>query len=88
MATSPVADSPDRPHGAASRGLVLKQRSARAWSVHCTEFRGLLTDTKVTVAVVEHRDRLARVNVESINAALPAHVRRSGGGTRRQGQLR
>ena len=36
----------------------------------------LLADPEVTVVVVEHRDRLARVNAELVEAALSAHGRR------------
>ena len=36
----------------------------------------VLADPKVTVVVVEHRDRLARVNAELVEAALWAHGRR------------
>jgi putative resolvase len=36
----------------------------------------LLADPKVTIVVVEHRDRLARMNVELVEAALSAHGRR------------
>ena len=38
--------------------------------------RRLLADPKVTTVVVEHRDRLGRMNVELIEAALAAHGRR------------
>jgi putative resolvase len=36
----------------------------------------LLADPAVTVVVVEHKDRLGRVNVELVEAALAAHGRR------------
>ncbi len=36
----------------------------------------LLADPKVTTVVVEHRDRLARMNAELVEAALSAHGRR------------
>ena len=36
----------------------------------------LLADPEVTVVVVEHRDRLDRVNAELVEAALSAHGRR------------
>ena len=38
--------------------------------------RRLLADPKVTVVVVEHRDRLGRMNTELAEAALSAHGRR------------
>ena len=38
--------------------------------------RRLLADPKVTVVVVEHRDRLGRVNTELMESALSAHGRR------------
>lgn len=38
--------------------------------------RRLLADPKVTVVVVEHRDRLGRMNTELVEAALGAHRRR------------
>ena len=38
--------------------------------------RRLLADPKVTVVVVEHRDRLGRMNAELAEAALSAHGRR------------
>jgi putative resolvase len=38
--------------------------------------RRLLADPKVTVVVVEHRDRLGRMNTELAEAALAAHGRR------------
>ena len=38
--------------------------------------RRLLADPKVTVVVVEHRDRLGRVNTELVESALWAHGRR------------
>lgn len=41
-----------------------------------TKLRRLLADPKVTTVVVEHRDRLARMNVELVEAALSAHSRR------------
>ena len=40
------------------------------------KLRRLLADPKVTTVVVEHRDRLARVNAELVEAALSAHSRR------------
>lgn len=36
----------------------------------------MLSDPKVTTVVVEHRDRLARMNTELVEAALSAHGRR------------
>jgi putative resolvase len=36
----------------------------------------LLADPEVTVVVVEHRDRLARMNAELVEATLSAHGRR------------
>lgn len=38
--------------------------------------RRLLADPNVTVVVVEHRDRLGRMNTELVEAALAAHGRR------------
>jgi putative resolvase len=38
--------------------------------------RRLLADPKVTVVVVEHRDRLGRTNTELVESALSAHGRR------------
>jgi putative resolvase len=38
--------------------------------------RRLLADPKVTAVVVEHRDRLGRVNTELVESALAAHGRR------------
>ncbi len=38
--------------------------------------RRLLADPRVTTLVVEHRDRLGRMNTESVEAALSAHGRR------------
>jgi putative resolvase len=38
--------------------------------------RRLLSDPAVTVVVVEHRDRLGRMNTELVEAALSAHNRR------------
>jgi putative resolvase len=38
--------------------------------------RRLLADPEVTTVVVEHKDRLGRMNVELIEAALSAHGRR------------
>ena len=38
--------------------------------------RRLLADPAVTVVVVEHRDRLGRMNTELVEAALSAHERR------------
>ncbi len=35
-----------------------------------TKLRRLLADPKVSIAVVEHRDRLARMNAELVEAAL------------------
>ena len=41
-----------------------------------SKLRRMLSDPKVTVVVVEHRDRLARMNTELVEAALSAHGRR------------
>lgn len=41
-----------------------------------TKVRRMLADPKVTAVVVEHRDRLGRMNTELIEAALSAHGRR------------
>lgn len=40
------------------------------------KLRRLLADPKVQTVVVEHRDRLARMNAELVEAALSAHGRR------------
>lgn len=40
------------------------------------KLRRLLADPKVTTVVVEHHDRLARMNAELVEAALSAHGRR------------
>ncbi len=40
-----------------------------------TKLRKLLSDSKVSTIVVEHRDRLARFGVEYLEAALAAHGR-------------
>lgn len=41
-----------------------------------TKLRRLLADPKVSTVVVEHRDRLARLNAELVGPALSAHGRR------------
>jgi putative resolvase len=41
-----------------------------------TKARRLLADAKVTTVVVEHRDRLGRMNTELVEAALQAAGRR------------
>jgi len=41
-----------------------------------SKLRRLLADPRVTTVVVEHRDRLARMNAELVEAALSAHGRR------------
>jgi putative resolvase len=41
-----------------------------------TKLRRLLADPKVSTVVVEHRDRLARVDAELVEAVLSAHGRR------------
>jgi putative resolvase len=38
--------------------------------------RRLLADPRVTTVVVEHKDRLGRMNVELVEATLAAHGRR------------
>ena len=43
---------------------------------HRPKLRRLLTDPEVTTVVVEHRDRLARMNAELVEASLLAHGRR------------
>ncbi len=40
------------------------------------KIRRMLADPKVTAVVVEHRDRLGRMNTELVEAALSAHGRR------------
>ena len=42
---------------------------------HRPKLRRLLSDPKVTTVVVEHRDRLARMNAELVEASLLAHGR-------------
>jgi hypothetical protein len=41
-----------------------------------SKLRRLLADPRVTMVVVEHQDRLARMNAELLEAALSAHGRR------------
>jgi putative resolvase len=41
-----------------------------------TKVRRMLADPKVTAVVVEHRDRLGRMNTELVESALAAHGRR------------
>lgn len=41
-----------------------------------SKVRRLLADPRVSVVVVEHRDRLGRMNTELVEAALSAHGRR------------
>jgi putative resolvase len=41
-----------------------------------SKLRRLLADPRVTMVVVEHRERLARMNAELVEAALSAHGRR------------
>lgn len=41
-----------------------------------TKLRRMLADPEVSTVVVEHRDRLARMNTELVEAALSAHGRR------------
>ena len=41
-----------------------------------SKLRRMLADPKVSTVVVEHRDRLARVNTELVESALAAHGRR------------
>lgn len=41
-----------------------------------TKVRRLLADPRVTTVVVEHRDRLGRMNTELVESALAAHGRR------------
>jgi putative resolvase len=41
-----------------------------------SKVRRLLADPRATTVVVEHRDRLGRMNVELVEAALSAHGRR------------
>jgi len=41
-----------------------------------SKLRRMLADPTVTTVVVEHRDRLARMNAELVEAALSAHGRR------------
>jgi putative resolvase len=48
----------------------------------------LLADPRVATVVVEHRDRLGRMNTELVEAALSAHGRRAGGAGLRGGHRR
>jgi putative resolvase len=41
-----------------------------------SKVRRLPADPKVTIVVIDHRDRLARMNAELVDAALSAHGRR------------
>jgi putative resolvase len=64
---------------AAGQGLAVTQTVAEVGSGlngSRPKLRRLLADPTVTVIVVEHRDRLARLGVEQLQAALSAHGRR------------
>lgn len=64
--------------GAGERGLSIDRTVTEIGSGlngRRTKLRKLLADPKVSVIVVEHRDRLARLGVEYLEAALAAHGR-------------
>ena len=61
----------NRLSGSSSRGRG-RLRNER----HSVETSSLLADPKVTTIVVEHRDRLAYMNTELVEAVLSAHGRR------------
>lgn len=64
--------------GATERGLSIDRTITEIGSGlngRRTKLRKLLSDPKVSVIVVEHRDRLARFGVEYLEAALAAHGR-------------
>lgn len=64
--------------GASERGLRIDRTVTEIGSGlngRRTKLRKLLGDPKVSVIVVEHRDRLARFGVEYLEAALAAHGR-------------
>jgi putative resolvase len=64
--------------GATERGLSIDRTVTEIGSGlngRRTKLRKLLADPKVSVIVVEHRDRLARFGVEYLEAALAAHGR-------------
>lgn len=67
------------PEWAASAGLPVVRVEAEVGSGMNgarSKLRRLLADPKVTTVVVEHRDRLARMNAELVEAALSVHGRR------------
>jgi putative resolvase len=64
---------------AATAGLAvvrIEAEVASGVSGRRPKLRRLLADPKVTTVVVEHRDRLARMNADLVEAALAAHGRR------------
>jgi putative resolvase len=64
--------------GASERGIRIDRTITEIGSGlngRRTKLRKLLGDPKVSVIVVEHRDRLARFGVEYLEAALAAHGR-------------
>jgi predicted site-specific integrase-resolvase len=63
---------------AAARGMIVNrevQEIGSGLNGHRKKLIGLLRDPKVSVIVVEHRDRLARFGVEYIEAAIAAQER-------------
>lgn len=63
---------------AADRGMTVVRVEAEVGSGmngSRTKVRRLLSDPAVTTVVVEHRDRLGRMNTELVEAALSAHGR-------------
>ena len=63
---------------AAQAGLPVKRVEAEIGSGvngHRVKVRRILADPEVTTVVVEHRDRLGRMNTEMIEATLSAHGR-------------
>lgn len=63
---------------AAAGGQVVRVEAEVASGMNGSraKVRRLLADPKVTAVVVEHRDRLGRMNTELVESALAAHGRR------------
>jgi putative resolvase len=61
---------------AGHRVVRIESETASGMNGGRTKARRLLADPKVTCVVVEHKDRLGRMNVELVEAALAAHGRR------------
>jgi DNA invertase Pin-like site-specific DNA recombinase len=66
------------PVAVASRERARAEDFARAHGIARAhgDYESLLADPDVTTVVVEHKDRLGRMNVELVEAALAAHGRR------------